>query len=198
MKAPFFEFGLLSSGAGLCMALAIGVAFGFTLKRAGLGNARKLAGQFYLTDLTVLKVMFSAIITAMLGVFWLGRLGLLDLSRVYVPETFVLPQLAGGLVFGLGFALAGLCPGTSCVAAASGRIDGGMTMAGMFAGVLITGIAFAPLQHFAESTALGSRTLPQLFHVSYGLVVLFVIVGALAVFHAAEWIERRNANSGAL
>src|SRR5688500_14904367 len=101
-----------------------------------MGSARKLAGQFYLRDLTVFKVMFTAILTAMLGVFWLGWIGVLDLSRVYVPETWIVPQLAGGIVFGIGFVMAGLCPGTSCVSAATGRIDGLMTVAGMFLGIL--------------------------------------------------------------
>jgi hypothetical protein len=128
----------------------------------------------------------------MLGAFWLGRLGVLDLSRVYVPETFVIPQLVGGAVFGLGFALAGLCPGTSCVAAATGRIDGAATMAGMFAGVLLTGVMFAPLQRFAESTPLGARTLPQLLHVPYGVAVLVIVATALLVFRGAEWIERKH------
>src|SRR4029079_17879343 len=68
-------------------AIAIGIAFGFALERAGLGSARKLAGQFYLTDLTVFKVMFTAIVVATLGAFWLGRLGVLDLAHVYVPQT---------------------------------------------------------------------------------------------------------------
>src|SRR6185503_18302804 len=123
----------------LLIALAIGIAFGFTLERAGLGSAPKLAGQFYLTDFTVFKVLFSAIVTAMLGAFWLGRLGILDLSAVYVPETWLVPQLAGGVVFGAGFVIAGLCPGTSCVAAASGRGDGAAVVGGMFTGVLVTG-----------------------------------------------------------
>src|SRR6185503_17492767 len=148
MNAPFFEFGLFGERTGLVMAVLIGVAFGWFLERAGMGSARKLAGQFYLTDLTVFKVMFSAILTAMLGAFWLGRLGVLDLSRVYVPETFVLPQLVGGLVFGVGFVIGGLCPGTSCVAAATGRGDGFMLLSGMFAGVLVTGLAFSKLEHF--------------------------------------------------
>ncbi len=56
-----------------------------------MGNARKLAAQFYFTNLTVLNVVFSAIITAMPGLFWLGRLGLAQLSAVYLPPTFVLP-----------------------------------------------------------------------------------------------------------
>src|SRR4051794_20925526 len=105
-------------------AILIGIAFGFTLERAGLGSARKLTGQFYFTDFTVFKVMFSGIVVAMLGAFWLAHFGVLDLSRVYVPETFLLPQLIGGIVFGIGFVIAGLCPGTSCVAAATGRGDG--------------------------------------------------------------------------
>ena len=89
MRAPFFEFGAFGNRGALVAAVLIGIAFGWCLERAGMGSARKLAGQFYLTDLTVFKVMFSAIVTAMLGAFWLGRLGVLDLSRVYVPETFV-------------------------------------------------------------------------------------------------------------
>lgn len=172
-------------------ALVIGIAFGWCLERAGLGDARKLAGQFYLTDLTVFKVMFSAIVTAMLGVFWLARFGLLDLHAVYVPETYLLPQLAGGLLFGIGFAAAGLCPGTSCVAAASGRGDGAMVVAGMFAGVVVTGLAFAPLRALYESTARGPLTLPQLLRVPYGVVVFAVVAMALGMFAAAERWERR-------
>ena len=77
MTAPFFELGLFGERGALWIALGIGIAFGACLERAGLGNARKLVGQFYRTDFTVFKVMFSAIVTAMLGAFWLGRLGVL-------------------------------------------------------------------------------------------------------------------------
>jgi uncharacterized membrane protein YedE/YeeE len=175
----------------LVIAALIGIAFGWALERAGLGSAPKLAGQFYLTDLTVFKVMFSAIVTAMLGAFWLSRLGILDLSRVYIPETFLLPQLAGGLLFGVGFVVAGLCPGTSCVAAATGRGDGAMVMLGMFGGVLATGLAFAPLRHFYESTARGSLTLPELLRVPYGVVVCGIVAMALIAFQFAERLEKR-------
>ena len=175
----------------LLIAVAIGIAFGFTLERAGLGNARKLAGQFYFTDFTVFKVMFSAILVAMLGAFWLGRLGVIDLRTVYVPETWLAPQLLGGLLFGAGFVVAGLCPGTSCVAAATGRGDGVAAVAGMFAGVLVTGLAFVPLQAFYESTSRGSLTLPELLHVPYGAVVLAIVVMALVGFRAAQWWESR-------
>jgi uncharacterized membrane protein YedE/YeeE len=191
MSAPFFELGYFGDGTGLLVALVIGVAFGWCLESAGLGSARKLAAQFYLTDLTVFKVMFSAVITAMLGVFWLGRLGVLDLSRVYVPETYLLPQLIGGLVFGAGFAIGGLCPGTSCVAAVTGRLDGVALVLGMWSGVLATGLGFPALQGFYESTPRGALTLPQALHLPYGVVVSLVVLAALGGFRAAEWLEAR-------
>lgn len=179
----------------LLLPLGIGIAFGVALERAGLGSAKKLTGQFYLTDLTVFKVMFSAIVTAMLGLFWCSRLGLVDLNLVAIPETYLRPQLAGGLVFGAGFALAGLCPGTSCVAAASGRGDGFATVAGLFTGVLGTGFAFPLLIDFYDSDARGSWTLPSLLHLPYGTVVLGIVIAALAGFFIADRIEGAPAPS---
>ncbi len=189
MTAPLVDGS--NPAVALAAAFAIGIAFGWTLERAGLGSARKLTGQFYFTDFTVFKVMFSAIVVAMLGAFWLARLGVLDLSRVYVPPTYLLPQLAGGFLFGAGFVIAGLCPGTSCVAAASGRGDGAFVVIGMFFGVLATGLAFAPLASFYESTSRGFVTLAQLAHAPYGVIVFAVVMMALAGFGVAEWIERR-------
>ena len=174
----------------LLTAFAIGVGFGFALERAGLGSARKLTGQFLFRDFTVLKVMFSAILTAMLGTFWLGRLGLIDVAFLYVPDTHLLPQLAGGAIFGLGFALAGLCPGTSCVAAATGRGDGAAVVAGLFAGVTATGLFFSRLQPFYESGGGRAWTLPQLLHLPYGVVVLLVVAMALAAFAAVNVIAK--------
>jgi len=180
-----------SGRAALLAALPIGIAFGWCLERSGLGNARKLMGQFQLTDLAVFKVMFSAIVTAMLGLFWLSWLGVIDLGRVYLPETFLLPQLAGGVIFGAGMALAGLCPGTSCVAAATGRIDGAAVVGGFFAGVLGTGLVLPAIQRFYVSTPRGGYTLAALLGAPAGVVVCGVVALALAGFAVAERIERR-------
>ena len=79
---PFAETGALGATATLMTAPVLGFGFGWCLERAGLGSARKLAGQFCLTDLTVFKVMFSALLTAMLGAFWLDRFGILDLHAI--------------------------------------------------------------------------------------------------------------------
>lgn len=189
MSAPLFL------GAGdlpvLGSALLIGVVFGVFLEWAGFGNASKLSGQFRLTDLTVFKVLFTAVVTAMLGAFWLGRIGMLDLQRVYVPGTWLLPQLAGGVVFGAGFALAGLCPGTSCVASASGRVDGLAVVAGMLLGTAVFDISYHAVQPFYDSTPRGTLTLPDLLQVPTGVVVAVLTVLAIAGFAAAEAIERR-------
>ena len=189
--APFYEFGRFGDSASLVVAVLLGIAFGWFLERGGMGNARKLAGQFYFTDLSVLKLMFSAILTAMLGLFWLSWAGLLDLSRVYVPETFIVPQIVGGLIFGVGFATGGLCPGTSCVAAATGRRDGIALVLGMLAGVFVFGEAFPAIETFAESTARGAWTLPDAFGLSHGTVVGMIVAAALGAFAGAEWLERR-------
>jgi len=190
MIAPLVDAGVFSDSASLLLALAIGVAFGWALERAGLGNARKLMGQFTLTDLTVFKVMFSAIVTAMLGSFWLARLGWLDLSRVYVPDTFIVPQILGGLIFGAGFVAGGLCPGTSCVAAATGRLDGVAVIAGMLAGVTGAGWLLPRVPALFDATPRGVLTLPDALHISYGAAVFFVVVVALTGFRAATAIER--------
>jgi uncharacterized protein len=170
----------------LMAAPLIGFAFGWFLERGGLGSARKLAGQFYFTDLTVFKVMFSALVTAMLGTFWLDRFGLIDLSVVYLPETFVWPQLVGGALFGAGFLVAGLCPGTSCVAAAAGRGDGLAVVGGLVFGVLLFNISYEHLAGFYSSGALGSVTLGDLTGASRGVMVAAVTMVALGAFAIAE------------
>ena len=192
MNAPFAETGVLGPLAILLTAPLIGFAFGWFLERGGLGDARKLAGQFYLTDLTVFKVLFSALLTAMLGAFWLDRFGLLDLDLVYLPETFVLPQAAGGVLFGAGFLVGGLCPGTSCVAAAAGRIDGFGIIGGMLLGVTAFNVVFDWIAPFYESTALGAVTLADMAGVSRGAGIALITAVALAGFAVVSRLERRR------
>ena len=190
MRAPFYEWGLLGDGASLAVALVVGIAFGWFLERGGMGNARKLAAQFYLRDMTVFKMLFTAVITAMLGVFWLGRLGWLEPSLVYVPPTWVVPQLLGGVVFGVGFVMGGLCPGTSCVALSSGRKDGLALLAGMLFGILLFGEAFPLLEGLYRATPAGTLTLDELLGLPYGLTVLLVTAMGVAAFGLAERVER--------
>lgn len=191
MMAPFYKFGLFGDETSLIVAFVIGIGFGFFLERAGFGNARLLAAQFYFRDLRVLKVMFTAIVTAMVGLYFLSRAGLVDLSLVYLVPTFLVPQIVGGLLLGFGFVIGGYCPGTSCVSAATGRVDGIVYILGMFAGLLGFGEVYPHIAGWAHSTPMGQITLPKLFDIPYGLLVFAVVLMALGAFVAAEWAERR-------
>ncbi|RMH70669.1 MAG: sulfurtransferase [Gemmatimonadetes bacterium] len=189
--APFYKYGLFNDEVSLIVAFIIGIGFGFFLERAGFGSARKLVAQFYLTDMAVFKVMFSAIVTAMLGVFYLGWMGILDLSLVYLTPTYLIPQIFGGLLLGAGFVIGGYCPGTSVVAMATGKLDGIVYIMGVIAGVFTFGELYPLIQNFAQSTPMGKITLPQYMNMDYGIVVFIVVVIAIVGFIAASWIEKR-------
>lgn len=190
MMAPFFKYGLFGDNLGLVVAFVVGIGFGFFLERAGFGNARKLAAQFYFTDLRVFKVMFTAIVTAMLGVYYLSVFGFMDLSLVYLTPTFLAPQIVGGLVLGVGFVVGGYCPGTACVGVATGRVDALVLFLGIFAGIFGFGELYPLVSGFYTSTPMGQLTLPQVTGLPYGFIVFAVVLMALGGFAGAEWVEK--------
>lgn len=189
MSFPLFKFGFFNEEIGLVMAVVIGIGFGFFLERAGFGSANKLVSQFYFRDMAVFKVMFTAIVTAMLGVFFLTTLGFIDFNLIYLTDTYMLPQLTGGLLLGVGFVVGGYCPGTSCVSAATGKIDGLVYLLGVIFGIFAFGEAFSLFEGFYKSTPMGRVTLFEFFNVSYGLIVFLVVLMALGGFWAAEKAE---------
>jgi hypothetical protein len=190
---PLGQDGELPGAVVLGLAVLLGIGFGAALERGGLGDGRKLSGQFYLRDLTVFKVMFTAIVTAMLGLYWLEWVGLLDRSALLAPPTYVVPQLIGGLVFGAGFVMAGYCPGTSCVAGVSGRIDGVAALVGMLAGMLGFGELYPLLHRYLDATPLPDATLPGLLHLPGGVVAGGIALIALGLFKLIEGLEAGGA-----
>ena len=117
----------------------IGFGFGYALEISGFGNSKKLAAQFYFKDLTVLKVMFTAIVVAMVLIFAASGLGLLDYNLVWVNPTYLWPGIVGGLIMGVGFIVGGFCPGTSLVAMATRKIDGLFFVLGGLFGIFVFG-----------------------------------------------------------
>ena len=196
MTAPFLKYGAFGDETSLVLAFVIGIGFGFALERAGFGSAKKLVAQFYLTDMAVFKVMFTAIVTAMLGVTFLSWTGFLDLSLVYLTPTFLVPQIVGGLVLGAGFVIGGYCPGTSVAAAATGRLDALMLMLGALVGTLLFAEAYPLVKPLHETTAMGAVTIPRFFNLPWGLVVLAVVLLAVGGFAGATWVERWAASRG--
>lgn len=187
---PYFKFDYFSVDFSLVIAFVIGIAFGFVLERGGFGNARILAAQFYFSNMRVLKVMFTAIITAAIGLFYFTWIGWLDLSLVYTTDTFMLPQVVGGLFLGIGFIVGGYCPGTSFVSASTGRIDGMVYILGIFFGIFVFGEMFPLFENFFNSTSMGRVTLHEYLGLSHGLTLFLVVLMALGAFAAAEWGEK--------
>src|SRR5512140_1687494 len=189
MTFPLFGHDLFGSFTGYLMGTLIGIGFGFTLERGGFGSARILTAQFYLTNMRVLKVMFSAVATCAAGMALLVGAGLLDLSMVTIPETFLGPQLGGGLRVGIGPVVSGHCPGTGVVAMASGNVDALLTIGGMLGGTLVFGFLYNPLEAFYKSGAMGVTTLYGALGVPPAVVATGVVAMAIGAFVGAEKVE---------
>ena len=180
--APFDLVALLGVTGSYLVYLAIGFAFGFILESAGFGDARRLAAQFYFSELRVLKVMFTAIIVAMTLIFLSTALGLLDYDEVWVNPTYLWPGIVGGLIMGVGFIIGGYCPGTSLVRMATLKVDGIFFVLGVITGVLAFGDTVAYFNNFWNSSYMGRFTLPEMLGLDTGLVVILLVLMALAMF----------------
>jgi rhodanese-related sulfurtransferase len=169
--------------------LAIGFAFGYVLEIAGFGHSPKLAAQFYFKEQTVLKVMFTAIVVAMVGIFLASGLGLLDYNLVWVNPTYLWPGIVGGIIMGFGFIIGGFCPGTSLVAAATAKIDGVFFVLGVLFGIFVFGETVQNFVSFFNSSYMGRFTLMDWLNADTGWVVLGVVLMALFMFWGAEKLE---------
>jgi rhodanese-related sulfurtransferase len=188
--APFDIHGILGGTGATLLLLLIGFAFGFILERAGFGDSRKLAGQFYFTDLAVIRVMFAAIVTAMLLLAWSTRLGLLDFSQIWVNPTFLWPGILGGLIMGVGFIIGGYCPGTSLVASVTLKIDGIFFVLGGLTGMFIFGETADKIMELRNWGSMGRLTLQDVFHLGTGGVGVLVAFMAIAMFAFSTFMKR--------
>jgi len=194
MFAPLEVISTIKEGYSLIIAFVIGIGFGFFLERGGFGNSRKLALQFYFRDMTVFKVMFTAIITAMTGLILFNRFGWLDLNMIYINPAYLWPGIVGGLIMGVGFVIGGYCPGTSFVGLATLKIDAVFYLIGAFFGVFVFGEIAPSIYGFFTSGFLGeSLTLPKALGVSTGVVGFLVILMALGGFWGVEALEKKFA-----
>lgn len=170
----------------IATALPVGIAFGVVLERAGLGDARVIRGQLVGRDFTVILVMFGAIVTAMLGMLWVDALGLVSSATVATPPTDLAAQVVGAIIFGGGFGIAALCPGTACVAAASGRRDGAAAVVGVFAGTLLTPLAWPSLGRVAEVPS-EHRFLPDDLGLPTWVVATGIVLLAMVALRVSRW-----------
>lgn len=182
---------IISPTTNLMLAFVIGIGFGFVLESSGFSSSRKLAGMFYGYDTTVLKVFFTAAITAMLGLLFFSLFGWIDLSMVYVNPTFMSSAIVGGIVMGAGFIMGGFCPGTAFCAVAIGKLDALIFVGGLFIGVLFFTEAYPLWEKLYKANNMGSPTMNDILGISRGLFAFGLILVAMAMFRVAEWAEKK-------
>ena len=182
---------LISENTNLFLAFVIGIGFGFVLEQSGFSSSRKLAGVFYGYDAVVLKVLFTAAITAMLGLLFLSLFGWIDLSLIYVNPTYLTSAIVGGIIMGAGFIIGGYCHGTSFCGASIGKLDALVFIGGLFIGVFIFGIGYNLWDGMYMAKFLGSPKISTTLGLTDGVFAILLIIAALAMFWVAEWAEKK-------
>ncbi|QOJ28273.1 MAG: YeeE/YedE family protein [Ignavibacteriales bacterium] len=175
----------------LIAALIIGIAFGYILEQAGFSSSKRLAGVFYGYDFTVLRVFFTAGVTAVVGIILLEQFSLIDADFIFINPTWLYPAIAGGVVMGFGFILGGYCPGTSICAAAIGKKDAMIFVLGALAGVFLFAELFPYLAEFYDSSYLGAVKVYESLSISRGLFIIILIPVAVAAFYFTTKIEKK-------
>lgn len=170
----------------LLWGLAFGMAFGFLLQKGGATKYDVIAGQLLLTDFTVLKIMLSAVLAGMIGIHAMKALGWVEL---YPKSGSAGMNIIGGLIFGVGFAVLGYCPGTIAGAIGNGALD---ALVGGLAGILIGSSLFAAVyprlrQGILVKGDVGDLTFPRWFKVNDWVIVIPV---AALIFVVLYWLER--------
>lgn len=194
MIESFYSLGTINSTAAFFVALLIGVAFGVCLEQAGFGSSRKLAAIFYFRDMTVLKVMFTAVITALLGLSYCTAFGIVRLDNVFLMPTFYTAQVVGGVLLGFGFVIGSWCPGTAAVGLASGKLDALVFLFGAVGGSILFNESFTTefVQKLYTQGDSGVRFVYEHLGVSRTTFTLLFTLVAIGCFWGAEYIEKRR------
>ena len=177
------------SSKQLALGLLFGVMFGFLLQKGGVAKYHILLGVLLLEDFTVVKVMLTAIIVGSIGIFGLHSLGLVQLN---IKPTQYAANIVGGLIFGVGFALLGYCPGTGAAALGQGNWDAIAGIAGLMTGSYL----FAEMSGWLGKTLMkvgdrGKLMLPEVVGVGLPTFLLIFIPLLIAALVAVDRLTAR-------
>ncbi len=189
MIGPLYPQELLNPEYNLLIGFLIGIGFGFLLEAAGFTNTRKLAGVFYGYDATVIKVFFTAAVTALLGLFIMHNMGIIDVTLTFYPKTFWIATLVGGAIMGLGFIIGGFCPGTSLSAAATGKIDAWVFIGGVMLGIFGFIFTYESLwEKLRGMGKMGKVDIAQWLGIKEGIFIfLFVLLSVASFYVFQKW-----------
>jgi hypothetical protein len=171
--------------AGMLAGAALfGLAFGFLLQKGGVAKYNILIGQLLLQDFTVIKVMMSAVVVGMVGIFFLNHFAKVNL---HIKPTRIAAQSIGGLVFGAGFALLAYCPGTGAAALGQGSWDALFGISGLVAGSYVFAEASGWLKKTVQTWGdKGKLTVPDLFNLPrlpFAIIAAIALAAGLTVLH---------------
>jgi uncharacterized membrane protein YedE/YeeE len=121
--------------------LMLGTVFGFILSRSGAADYNFIQGMFLFTNLQLYGIIGVAVAVGLPGIWLIKRRGRTLLGRRIEIELKPMHRgnVAGGVMFGIGWSLAGMCPGPIFVNIGEGKIyalaalAGALTGAGLFA-----------------------------------------------------------------
>ncbi|HKJ41127.1 MAG TPA: YeeE/YedE thiosulfate transporter family protein [Sunxiuqinia sp.] len=188
---PLIPNGIIGGDWDFVIAILLGIAFGFILESSGFSSSRNITGVFYGYNFVVLRVFFTAVIVAMVGMLYFDYFGWLDLSRIFILPTYLTPMIVGGVIMGVGFILGGFCPGTSFTAIAIGKLDGIVFTIGLFLGIFVFSEAFPLFAGFYNSGFIGNVTLTDVTGIPASWFAMAFTVVALAAFWGTMFIEKR-------
>ena len=181
----------MSDPKTIVLGALVGLVFGFLLQKGGLTRFRVIVGQFLLRDFTMLKVLMTAMIVGGIGIYAM-RAGGMDVA-LHVKSTAVLANLVGGVLFGVGMALLGYCPGTGIAALGDGSRHAWAGVFGMLAGAAI----YAEAYPWVKATLLGvgahgKITLPSATGVTEWIYFAVLLAAAVIGFRALRSFESRR------
>lgn len=165
----------------LILGLFTGILFGLFLQKGQVTKYHKIVGQFLLRDFTVLKVMLSAVVVGSIGVYLMVGL---NVAELHIKPLLVGGVILGAIIFGIGMATLGYCPGTCVAAVGHGRIDA--LVGGVFGGLVGAGL-YAHFYPFFKETVLkwgvlGKLTFPDILNVSSWVIILVLTILSMVVF----------------
>lgn len=191
MVGPLIPMGVIPEAWNNVIALLLGAGFGFTLEASGFSSSRKIMGTFFGYDFVVLRVFFTAAVTAMTGIIYFDYMGWMDASMLYINPYYVMSAIVGGIIMGLGFALGGFCPGTSFCGVAIGKIDALFFTIGLFLGVFVFSELYPLFDKLYNGQDMGGAKIYDLLGMRQNVFAFLLIVAAVGMFYFAGFIEKK-------
>lgn len=188
---PLVLNGLISANWNLVTAVFIGMAFGFLLEASGFSSSRNIAGVFYGYNFVVIRVFFTAVIVAMVGLLYLDYFGWLNFSQIFILPTYLPSMITGSVIMGIGMIIGGFCPGTSFTAMVIGKLDALVFAIGLFIGIFFFAEAYPLLEKFYLSGYLGHVTLEDVTGIPLAWWAFGFTVIALTAFWVTAIIEKK-------